>query len=109
MTADVLVDFLEPVTREFFLLKGLVGLLATVLLVVHMVQTWADPLTLGRRLRYYSLLFTSFIITSASYEQIHDDALVNWRNIGGLCAVLLIAVAAGVSVVEDHRDHRERV
>lgn len=108
MIPAVVVEWLAPYAEQFFALKGLIGVVSTVLLVVHMMQTWGEPLTAGRRLRYYALLFASFIVTGASYEQIYDDAVVNWRNIGGFVAAALITVAAIVSIVEDSRDKGAR-
>lgn len=101
MTVFVIVDWLQPFAHEFFIAKGLIGLLSTILLIGHMIQTWDSAEDLGRRMRYYALLFTSFLLTSASYEQVYDDAVVNWRNVGGMFAAILILAAAVISMWQD--------
>jgi hypothetical protein len=108
MIPTVIVDWLEPWAHEFFIMKGLIGLLATVLIIVHMVRTWHEPLSLGRRLRYYALLLMSTLITTGSYEQIHDSASVNIRNVMGIAGAALIAVAAVVSLMEERASTEER-
>lgn len=87
----------------FYHVKGFMALTATVLLVVHMQRTWPTIRTWGQRLRYLSLLAFAGLITYASVEQVQEGVLVDYRNLGGFAAAILLIVAAVVSLREDRR------
>lgn len=92
---------LEP--HQFYYLKGVLALTATVLLILHMTNTWPTTATLGQRLRYMSLLWFSILVTYASVEQIREQASVNARNVLSLVGMVLLIVAAVVSLRENRR------
>lgn len=91
---------------EFYILKGLLALVATVALVAHMVLTWDRTSGSGQRLRYFSLLYFAVLITAASVEQSHQDAVVNYRNLGAIGGVLLLLLTLYVSLREYARTRR---
>lgn len=93
--------FPQDYAAEFYYTKGLVALVATVLVVVHMSQTWPQVRTRGQQLRYLTLLAFSVLLTGSSVEQVHQGALVNYRNLGGLVVAVMILVAMVVSIRED--------
>lgn len=90
--------------HEFYILKGIVALLGTVLLIAHMVSK-REPMTLGQTLRYLTLLYLAVLITGASVEQTSQHAVVNYRNLAVIPGVLLLIVAAAVSLYESRRRH----
>lgn len=93
--------FPQWLSHEFYVVKGLLALAATVGIVWHMHRTWSEVATRGRRLRYYSLLYFAALITYASVEQTASGASVEMRNIGAAIGVLLALYAAYVSLRED--------
>lgn len=97
--------FPQQYAHEFYVVKGCLALLATLGIIWHMSRTWSTVETLGRRLRYYSLLYFAVLITYASVEQITLDALVAPRNIGSVIGVFLVVAAVVVSLRED-KPHR---
>lgn len=84
----------------FFVLKGSVSLVAVALLLWHMRTVKRGALTLGRWLRYLSLLFFALLIAGASIDQMQSDAPVNWYNVGGLVGAFVLILAAAVSLLE---------
>lgn len=96
--------FPQEYAEEFYIAKGMLGLLATLLVLVHMSTAWAEAMTLGRRLRYFALLYASILLAGSSAEQVSDAALVSYRNLGGMGLSVVIIVAMVVSIVESHRD-----
>lgn len=93
--------FPQEYAHEFYILKGLLALIATVGIVWHMHRTWSDVATRGRRLRYYSLLYFAVLVTYASVEQTASGASVEMRNLGAAIGVVLALYAAYVSLRED--------
>ena len=49
--------FPQQYAAEFYATKGVLALVATLLLIVHMNLTWSTVKTRGQRLRYLSLLY----------------------------------------------------
>lgn len=97
-----LVDiFPQQYAHEFYVAKGLLALVATIGIIVHMSRTWSRVETWGRRLRYFSLLYFAMLITYASVEQITLGTLVAPRNVGAMVGVFLAIAAVWVSLLED--------
>lgn len=92
--------------EPFYVLKGLLFLVATVLLVAHMSRTWSQTIGRGQRLRYLTLLYFSVLFTAASVEQVQQHAVVNYRNLGGLVGSGLLIVTMCVSLGEYRRSRR---
>lgn len=104
---DGLAWFPQDQSLLFYKVKGYIGLAATLALLAHMHETWGRVETLARRLRYYALLAAAVLLAGASVEQVHQNADVNWRNIGGMIVSVIILVAAVVSIVEDRNIYRD--
>lgn len=88
----------------FFVIKGVIALISTLLLLLHMNRAWgrlSRESTLAQRLRYYALLAFSVLTTGASAEQLHQGVEVNYRNLGALIVTSLLAIAAGTSLYEE--------
>lgn len=100
--------FPQDCAHVFYVVKGVLGLLATVMLIVHMSHTWDRMVSLGQRLRYITLLAFSILVTGATLEQLQQDAGVNYRNLGAMVCVLLLVGAMLASLDEDVRRHRRR-
>lgn len=90
--------------EQFYIIKGLGALIATLLLIAHMSRTWHNVQTWGQRLRYLTLFYFAVLITAASVEQTSQNAPVNLRNVGALLGVGLLIVAAIVSLRETRRN-----
>ncbi len=95
--------FPQQYSHEFYVAKGLVGLVAVVLLIVHMSQSWERTGGTGQRLRYLALLVGTVSASSASTTQFADDFPVLGLNLAGFLFVLVVALAAAVSLIEDAR------
>lgn len=95
--------FPQDHARAFYMTKGCVGIVATTLVLIHMTSTWDRVTRWGQRLRYLSLLAFTALVTFASAEQVNVSETVDWRNLGGMAAVLLVIVAMAVSIRDDLR------
>lgn len=95
--------------REFYLVKGFLGVVAVVLYLAHMTMVFGRLRDRDQQLRYLCLLGMALLITSASAEQVRESADVNWRNVGALGMVVLLIVTAAVSIVADKRRRRSEV
>lgn len=85
----------------FYILKGGLSLVATALLLFHMRKVKAqEALTLGRWLRYLVLLYLAVLMTGASVEQVSDESLVSYRNLGSLVGAVVLIIATVVSIHE---------
>lgn len=96
--------FPQEYSTEFFLVKGVIALISTLLLLLHMNRIWtrlAQQATRGQRLRYGTLLAFSVLVTGASAEQVTQDAAVSARNVGSLIVTVLLVITAIVSIRED--------
>lgn len=94
--------FPQDFSHEFFIIKGVVALFGTCLLVGHMIRK-TEPMTLGQTLRYVTLLYLAALITGSTIEQTNQDAVVNYRNLAVIPGLVLLIVAAGVSLYESRR------
>lgn len=109
MFANAVSWFPQEQAHVFYVLKGSLGLIATVLLVFHMSHTWHQVIRWGQRLRYLSLLAFSFLVTGSTLEQLEQNAPVNYRNLGTLLCVVLLLVAVLWSIRDDvNRSPRKR-
>lgn len=95
--------FDQDYAHEFYVIKGVVALLATCLLILHMTQTWDRTSGFGQQCRYLTLMYLSGLITFASVEQVKVGETVDYRNLGGMVGAALILLAAVVSIREDRR------
>lgn len=95
--------FPQEQAGTFYHVKGFLALTATLLLIFHMARIWPAIRTPGQRLRYISLLAFAALITFASAEQVAERVPVDYRNLGGMAAAVLLIVAALVSIREDRR------
>ena len=107
LVSDGVAWFPQEYAETFYRVKGYVGLAGTLVLLVHMHETWGRVETLARRMRYYALLAAAVLLAGASVEQVHQGAEVNLRNIGGLVVSLVILAAAVVSALEDRHARRK--
>lgn len=95
--------FPQEYAHDFYATKGSLALVATLMVVVHMVRTWPTVVRTGQRLRYLSLLYFCALVTFASVEQVHEAETVDYRNLGGMLGCVLVIVAMAVSLREDRR------
>lgn len=93
--------FPQQYAHTFYVVKGLIAVIAVILTVVHMSQTWVNVTTTGQRLRYLALLMVTTLIASGSTAQIDEGVPVSGRNVGALVAAVLVIVAMVVSIRQD--------
>src|SRR5690349_2022965 len=98
MLALVLPLALTP--EQFYIVKGLGALVATILLVAHMQIAWGSIEKLGQRLRYLTLFYFAVLMTAASVGQTATDQPINWWNVGGFGGAALLVVTMVVSIKE---------
>ena len=97
--------FPQQHAHTFYVVKGLVGLAAVLLMLWHMSATWRHIKSTDQRLRYLALLVLITAVASGSTEQISSDVPVTGRNIVGLIGAVLVVVAMVASIRHDaHRD-----
>lgn len=89
--------------HTFYVVKGLVAVVAVALSLFHMSRTWSSIVSAGQRLRYLALLMLTVLIASSSTAQLSEGAPVSGRNVGALLAAVLVLVAMAVSVRQDRR------
>lgn len=94
--------FPQQYAHEFYVVKGCVGLVAVVLLLVHMSRAWNHIDTTDQRLRYLALMVGTVTTGSASTSQFTDDLPVQGVNIAGLLFVVVVSLAMTVSINADH-------
>lgn len=102
MIADGVSWFPQEFAHVFFILKGVAALVGTCLLISHMARK-SETASLGQTLRYLTLLYLAVLITSASVEQVSQDAEVYYRNLAVIPGIVLLIVAAAVSLAEARR------
>jgi hypothetical protein len=95
--------FPQDYAAVFYIAKGVVAVFATVLVVGHMMHTWRDVTTWGRRLRYFALLACTALMSFASVEQLNEAQPVSYRNLGAIAVLCLVIWAMFVSIREDLR------
>lgn len=91
----------------YFTVKGVLALIATVLLLIHMNRSWAELMSPGRRLRYIALLYFGTLLTVSTVDQKNMHAVVAYTNLGAGIGVILLNVAAIVSLTETTRKPRK--
>lgn len=96
--------FPQQYADAFNITKAIVALVASVLLLLHMDYAWKhEALTRARRWRYIALLLGAMTLTYSSAEQASQDAVVNYRNIGGAVFAAAVLLAAILSTRESRR------
>ena len=95
--------FPQEYAETFYTVKGLIALIALVLYLAHMNRAWPRLVSVAQRWRYGVLLYLAAWLATSAAEQVKDEALVNYRNLGGMVGSLLLIVAAIVSLHEDRR------
>lgn len=88
-------------STEFYIVKGVTALAATLMVLAHMTTTWRFVGTLGQRLRYLCLLAFIWLVTCASVAQQAENAPIAGRNVVGLFVSVLVIVAMVVSIRYD--------
>lgn len=102
--------------ETFFFLKGLIALITTVFVVIHMNWSWVDfdrdedriRTGIGQRMRYISWFLFIILIAGASAEQIHDGSLINPRNVAAIFVVSFATLTAIISIIEARRKRLRR-
>lgn len=102
--------------HTFYLAKGVVALVATVLVVIHMNLSWhnfdrdEDGVRIGisQRLRYLSWFLFIVLVAGASKEQLDDGVSIAPRNVGAMFVIAFATVAAVVSIDESRQNRRRR-
>lgn len=87
----------------FYLIKGLMGLIATVLVIYHTNQAWTYVVkhgTYGQRWRYFSLMMFMGVATESSVQQIQQRAPVQIFNIATAVVIVFTIVAMVISIRE---------
>jgi hypothetical protein len=95
--------FPDQYSHAFYVTKGIVGVVAVILILIHMSRAWPNVGTSGQRLRYIALLMVTILIASGSTAQLDEGVPVSGRNIGALLAALLVIAAMVVSIRQDRR------
>lgn len=95
-------DVLGP--EAFYIIKGLIGVTAVGVLIVHMNRSWSTfdaSGGIGQRLRYITLFYFAVFISSVSYQQVRDQVRdITLQTIGALGGIILLLITAFVSLAE---------
>lgn len=102
-TAGTVSWFPQDQAHDFYVLKGILSLVATIVYLVHMVRTWGGLKSVAQQGRYLCLLYFAVLITFASAEQVQQGVLVDYRNLGGMFGAILLLTVAIISIVHDKR------
>lgn len=97
--------FPQQYAPQFYAVKGLVGILAVLIMIVHMSQAWPRIGTSAQRFRYLLLLGFVVVVGSSSTTQLGESAPVTGRNVAGFLLALLTIPVAAASMRQD-RAHR---
>jgi len=108
VTVPSLEWFPQEYAYEFYVLKGVLALIGTLMLIYHMHKTWTWVTNWPQRLRYLVLFGFATLLTGASWEQINQGAPVNWRNIGAMLLAVALIVAMAISIHYDLVRERHR-
>lgn len=100
--------FPQEYAALYFSVKGVLALCATLLLVTHMNLAWSELMSPGRRLRYMALLYFAVLLTVSTVAQERAHAVVAYTNLGAGVGVIILNVAAIVSLHETSRSRRMR-
>lgn len=97
--------FPQEYAEAFNIVKGCIAIVGVLMLVGHMDRVWRhEALTPGRRARYIALLLGAMTVAYSSAEQLDQDAVVNYRNLGAMLFVLVTFVAAVLSIRESRNE-----
>lgn len=88
---------------EFYAVKGLVGIVAVLVLLVHMSLTWPRVGTFAQRLRYLLLLGFVIVVAAASPAQYDSHVPVTGRNVAGFVLAGLAVPVGLISIRQDRR------
>lgn len=102
--------------QEFFIFKGVVGVIGTLLLLLHMNQSWTTfdkdsygiVTGVGQRMRFLCLFGGAVLVTGASIEQLESAVEINKRNVGALVFIVFLVLTAVVSIIEARRMQERR-
>lgn len=102
--------------QTFYIVKGLVALVGTISVVVHMNMSWHEfdrdhsgvRTGVSQRMRYISWFLFIVLIAAASKEQIADGVEVSKRNVAALFVVTFALLTALVSIKEALDNLRRR-
>lgn len=92
--------FPQEYAEQFFVVKGVIGLLAVVLLIAHMSQAFRESMKIGQRARYLTLFVGAVVVTGGSGEQVSDHVVVSYRNLGGMIFAISIVISMIISIRE---------
>jgi hypothetical protein len=95
--------FPQQFAEEFWYLKGVLALLATVAYITHMSRTWPQVTSRAQQLRYLSLLYFAVLITAVSVNQVTRGAVVTWQSVAAFIGAALLLGTAWVSLRERDR------
>lgn len=86
----------------FFAIKGVVAVISTIILLIHMSRSWYRLGSRAQRLRYLNLFVFAAVGSGGSLEQISESTIVSYRHLGALIAFLLLAVTSIISIRENN-------
>lgn len=93
----------QEYATTFYVVKGVLGLVGTLLVVYHTNQAWTYVVkhgTYGQRWRYFSLMLFMGVATESSVQQIQQKAPVQAFNIATAVVILFTIVAMVISIRE---------
>lgn len=96
------------VREQFYIAKGLIAVVAVVLLIVHMQMSWPLIKKWGQRLRYLTLAAFAMNVAYASTDQTFDNLEVRGPYISAMFCILLLVATMIVSIWEDRYDVKAR-
>lgn len=85
---------------EFYLLKGMISLTATVLLVMHMVTVWDSLTSTARQARYLTLMMGGALVTFNSIADVSNNS-IEIKNMGFMVFAVALLVSAVLSIRDD--------
>ena len=102
--------------ETFYAIKGIIGLVGTILIVVHMNKSWNDldhdaagvRTGISQRMRYISWFMFVVLVAAASKEQIDDGIDISKRNVGAMFVVSFAVLTSIISIIEATRSAQRR-
>lgn len=98
-------NFPQEYATEFYLVKGMVGMMASGLLIFHMDRAWGHMTSGAQMGRYLMLLFGTIVAGAGSVSQISHHDEVRLQNIGGLEFLIGVCAVMVYSIIDDRRKH----
>src|SRR5690349_13749092 len=92
--------FPQQYAPQFYLTKGIIGVVAVLAILVHMSRAWPSIGSTAQRLRYLLLLGFVVVVCAASTAQYDASAPVTGRNVAGFILALLTIPVAILSMRE---------